>query len=280
MRAVVVTGASSGIGRLCALRLDAAGWRVFAGVRSAMDGDALRAAASERLVPVQVDVTDADSVQQLASVVTEAVGTNGLQGLVNNAGVATGGVLEAVDLGEFRRVLEVNVTGQLAVTQRLIPLLRAGRGRIVMMSSIAGRSATPIMGPYAASKHALEALTDTLRLELHPWGIHVSAIEPGIIATPIWAKALVTAETTVGRYSTDIRRQYGPLIDAMLAGLSKIGGAPADLVSDAVMHALQAPRPKTRYVVGSDARMRVWIERLPDRLRDRVLLSRIPKYGQ
>jgi NAD(P)-dependent dehydrogenase (short-subunit alcohol dehydrogenase family) len=236
--------------------------------------------ASERLVPVQVDVTDADSVQQLASVVTAAVGTNGLQGLVNNAGVATGGILEAVDLAEFRRVLEVNVTGQLAVTQRLIPLLRAGRGRIVMMSSIAGRSATPIMGPYAASKHALEALTDTLRLELHPWGIHVSAIEPGVIATPIWAKALVTAETIVGRYSTDIRRQYGPLIDAMLAGLSKIGGAPAELVSDAVMHALQAPRPKTRYVVGSDARMRVWIERLPDRLRDRVLLSRIPKYGQ
>lgn len=280
MRSVVVTGASSGIGRACALRLDAAGWRVFAGFRSTADGDSLRAVASERLVPVQVDVTDADSVQRLASVVTAAVGTNGLQGLVNNAGVATGGVLEAVDLAEFRRVLEVNVTGQLAVTQGLIPQLRAGRGRIVMMSSIAGRSATPIMGPYAASKHALEALTDTLRLELRPWGIHVSAIEPGIIATPIWAKALVTAETIVGRYSTEVRRQYGPLIDAMLAGLSKIGGAPADLVSEAVMGALQAPCPKTRYVVGADARMRLWIERLPDRLRDRVLLSRIPKYGQ
>lgn len=280
MRAVVVTGASSGIGRSCALRLDAAGWCVFAGVRSAADGDALRAAASERLVPVQVDVTDADSVEQLASVVSAAVGADGLQGLVNNAGVATGGVLEAVDLGEFRRVLEVNVTGQLAVTQRLIPLLRRGRGRIVMMSSIAGRSATPIMGPYAASKHALEALTDTLRLELHPWGIHVSAVEPGVIATPIWAKALVTAEALLARYSMEMRKLYGPLIDAMIAGLGNIGGAPVELVSDAVMHALQAPRPKTRYVVGSDARMRVWIERLPDRLRDRVLLSRIPKYGQ
>lgn len=280
MRAVVVTGASSGIGRSCALRLDAAGWRVFAGVRSAADGDALRAAASERLAPVEVDVTDADSVQKLASVVSAAVGADGLQGLVNNAGVATGGVLGAVDLGEFRRVLEVNVTGQLAVTQRLIPLLRRGRGRIVMMSSIAGRSATPIMGPYAASKHALEALTDTLRLELHPWGIHVSAVEPGVIATPIWAKALVTAEALLARYSMEMRKLYGPLIDAMIAGLGKIGGAPVELVSDAVMHALQAPRPKTRYVVGSDARMRVWIERLPDRLRDRVLLSRIPKYGQ
>lgn len=280
MRAVVVTGASSGIGRSCALRLDAAGWRVFAGVRSAANGDALRAAASERLVPVPVDVTDADSVQQLASVVSAAVGADGLQGLVNNAGVATGGVLEAVDLGEFRRVLEVNVTGQLAVTQCLIPLLRRGRGRIVMMSSIAGRSATPIMGPYAASKHALEALTDTLRLELHPWGIHVSAVEPGVIATPIWAKALVTAEALLARYSMEMRKLYGPLIDSMITGLGKIGGAPVELVSDAVMHALQAPRPKTRYVVGSDARMRVWIERLPDRLRDRVLLSRIPKYGQ
>lgn len=280
MRAVVVTGASSGIGQSCALRLDAAGWRVFAGVRSPADGDALRASASERLVPVQVDVTDIGSVQQLASIVSATVGADGLQGLVNNAGVATGGVLEAVDLAEFRQVLEVNVTGQLAVTQVLIPLLRLGRGRIVMMSSISGRSALPIMGPYAASKHALEALTDTLRLELHPWGIHVSAVEPGTIATPIWAKALVTAEILVARYSVEARKLYGPLIDAMLAGLGKVRGAPVELVSDAVMHALQASRPKTRYVVGSDARRRVWVERLPDRLRDRVLLSQIPRYGQ
>ena len=280
MRAVVVTGASSGIGRSCALRLDAAGWQVFAGVRSPADGDALRAAASGRLVPVRVDVTDIGSVQQLASIVSTAVGADGLQGLVNNAGVATGGVLEAVDLAEFRHVLEVNVTGQLAVTQRLIPLLRLGRGRIVMMSSISGRSALPIMGPYAASKHAPEALADTLRLELHPWGIHVSAVEPGTIATTIWAKALVTAETLVARYSAEARKLYGPLIDAMIAGLGKVRGAPVELVSDAVMHALQARRPKTRYVVGSDARSRVWVERLPDGIRDRVLLARLPMYGE
>jgi NAD(P)-dependent dehydrogenase (short-subunit alcohol dehydrogenase family) len=280
MRAVVVTGASSGIGRSCALRLDAAGWCVFAGVRSSADGDALRAAASERLVPVIMDVTDLESIQRLASVVSEAVGADGLQGLVNNAGVATGGVLEAVDLAEFRHVLEVNVTGQLAVTQRLIPLLRLGRGRIVMMSSISGRSALPIMGPYAASKHALEALTDALRLELHPWGIHVSAVEPGTIATPIWAKALATAEGVVGRYPPEMRRLYGPLIDAMIAALGKVRGAPVELVSDAVLHALQASRPKTRYVVGKDARSRVWVERLPDRLRDRVLRSRLPRFGE
>lgn len=280
MQSVVITGASSGIGRSCALRLDAAGWQVFAGVRSPADGDALRASASERLVPVPVDVTDIDSLDQLAQVVASAVGAAGLQGLVNNAGVATGGVLEAVDLAEFRQLLEVNVTGQLAVTQRLIPLLRRGKGRIVMMSSISGRSALPIMGPYAASKYALEALTDTLRLELHPWGIHVSAVEPGTIATPIWAKALVTAEHVVARYSAEARRLYGPLIDAMLAGLGKVRGAPVELVSDAVLHALQSPRPKTRYVVGPDARRRVWVERLPDRLRDRVLLARLPKYGQ
>lgn len=280
MRAVVVTGASSGIGRSCALRLDAAGWRVFAGVRSTAAGDALRASASERLTPVLVDVTDADAVQRLATLVSGSVGSAGLQGLVNNAGVATGGVLEAIDLAEFRQLLEVNVIGQLAVTQRLIPLLRLGRGRVVMMSSISGRSALPIMGPYAASKHALEALTDALRLELHPWGIHVSAVEPGTIATPIWAKALVTAETLVARYSAEVRKLYGPLIDAMLAGLGRIRGAPVELVSDAVLHALEAPRPRTRYVVGSDARTRVWIERLPDRLRDRVLLSQLPKYGQ
>ncbi len=280
MRSVVVTGASSGIGKACALRLVAEGWRVFAGVRTQADASALRVTANDNLIPVIVDVTDAHSVQALAERVGHSVGASGLHGLVNNAGIATGGVLEVVDLAEFRRVLEVNVTGQLAVTQRLIPLLRVGRGRIVMMSSIAGRSALPILGPYAASKHALEALADSLRLELRPWGMHVSAVEPGTIATPIWEKALTSAETVVAKYPAEVRRLYGPLIDAMLAGLRTVRGAPVDLVSDAVLHALQARRPKARYVVGSDARLRIWVERLPDRLRDRVLLARIPRYGQ
>ncbi|MBI3958529.1 MAG: SDR family oxidoreductase [Chloroflexi bacterium] len=281
MRSVVITGTSTGIGRACALWMDRAGWRVFAGVRKEADAQQLRAEASERLTPVFVDVTDATSIAAMAAEVKAAVGDDGLHGLVNNAGMATGGVLEFVELAELRRVLEVNVTGQLAVTQPLIPLLRQAKGRIVMMSSIAGRSSTPLLGLYAASKHALEALTDALRLELHPWGIQVVSIQPGTIATPIWGKALAYAEEVAPTYPPEALRLYGPLLDALFNSLRKRtgGGIPAEAVAEAVHHALTAPTPKTRYVVGRSAKIRVWIERLPDRLRDRVMLGRMPKYG-
>ena len=280
-KSVVITGASTGIGKACALWMDRAGWRVFAGVRKEADGAVLRAEASERLTPVLVDVTDAASIAAMAAQVSAAVGDGGLHGLVNNAGIATGGVLEFVDLDELRRVLAVNVTGQLAVTQPLIPLLRPARGRIVMMSSIAGRSATPLLGLYAASKHALEAITDSLRLELHPWGIQVSSIQPGTIATPIWGKALDFAKDVVPTYPPKALELYGPLVEALFKSLPKndAKGIPPEAVAEAVFHALTAPTPRTRYVVGQDAKVRMWLERLPDRLRDRVMLGRIPKYG-
>ncbi|MHB1297483.1 MAG: SDR family oxidoreductase [Gemmatimonadaceae bacterium] len=281
MRSVVVTGASTGIGKACALRLDREGWRVFAGVRRETDGAALRAEASERLTTVMVDVTDGASITAMTAAVRTAVGDDGLHGLVNNAGIATGGVLEFVDLDELRRVLEVNVTGQLAVTQPLIPLLRQGRGRIVMMSSIAGRSATPLLGPYAASKHALEGMADAMRLELRPWGIHVALVQPGTIATPIWGKALAFAEGVMNKpsYPPEAERLYGPLVEAMLKGLKQVKGIPPESVADAVFNALSTGTPRTRYVVGRDARIRCWMERLPDRLRDRVMLGKMPRYG-
>ena len=280
-RSVVITGASTGIGKACARWMDRAGWRVFAGVRKEADGAALRAEASERLTPVLVDVTDTASIAAMAALVTQAVGEAGLDGLVNNAGMATGGVLEFVELDELRRVLEVNVTGQVAVTQPLIPLLRRARGRVVMMSSVAGFSSTPLLGLYAASKHALEAITDALRLELHPWGIHVSSIQPGTIATPIWGKALAFAEEVAPTYPPEALRLYGPLLDALFASLRKRTGSgiPAEAVAEAVCHALTAPTPKTRYIVGQDAKVRQWIERLPDRWRDRVMIGCMPKYG-
>jgi NAD(P)-dependent dehydrogenase (short-subunit alcohol dehydrogenase family) len=280
MRSVVVTGSSSGIGKACALRLDAEGWRVFAGVRKAEDGSRLRDESSERLEPVLLDVTDEGSIRDMVAHVSRAVGDTGLHGLVNNAGIATGGVLESVPLLELRKVLEVNVTGQLAVTQPLIPLLRRARGRIVMMSSISGRSALPLLGLYSASKHALEALTDALRLELHPWGIRVAAVQPGTIATPIWGKASAFAEEAISSYPAETMRLYGPLIQALRDALPKIRGTPAEKVADAVSHALTSGRPKSRYLVGRDAHVRAWIERLPTWLRDRVLLSRLPAYGR
>ena len=180
-KSVVITGASTGIGAACALHLDQWGWRVFAGVRKQGDAEALRAQGSARLTPVSLDVTDTVSISTAASAVAGAVGAAGLAGLVNNAGIVVPGPIELLPLSDLRRQLEINVVGQVAVTQAFLPLIRAGRGRIVNMGSIAGRMATPFTGAYGASKFALEALTDALRLELQPWGISVSIIEPGAV---------------------------------------------------------------------------------------------------
>lgn len=193
-RAVVVTGASSGIGEACVLRLDGLGFRVFAGVRRQQDGDALRRKASERLAPVMLDVTDLLSAQSASDSVAAATGGVGLAGLVNNAGTAVAAPIEFLPLGELRRQLEVNVVGQIAVTQAFLPLLRQGSGRIMNIGSVSGRIASPLLGAYTASKFAMEGLTDTLRRELSPWGVAVSIVEPGRIATPIWEKSLKVAD--------------------------------------------------------------------------------------
>ena len=163
---------------------------VFAGVRNLAAGDALQAKAGKAIIPVQLDVTDGESITKAADLVARHVGEAGLSGLVNNAGIAIGSPLELIPLQQLRRQLEVNVVGQIAVTQAVLPFLRQAHGRIVNMGSIAGRGTIPMMGPYSASKHALEALTDALRLELYPWGIEVSIIEPGAVATPIWDKSM------------------------------------------------------------------------------------------
>src|SRR5574341_29762 len=178
---IVITGASTGIGEACALYLDELGYRVFAGVRRPSDGETLKAKASARLTPVVMDVTDVASIDRAVETVKQAVGSVGLAGLVNNAGIGVGGPLEVVPLADLRKQFEVNVIGQVAVTQAFLPLLRQGRGRIVNMGSIAGRVVMPFMGPYSASKFALEALTDAMRLEFQPWGIQVSIVEPGAI---------------------------------------------------------------------------------------------------
>ncbi|MGD1157325.1 MAG: SDR family oxidoreductase, partial [Terriglobia bacterium] len=184
--AVVITGASTGIGEACALHLDKLGFRVFAGIRKAADAEALRHRASARLVPIRLDVSDETEVEQAARNVTEALRGEGLAGLVNNAGIVVAGMLEFLPLDALRRQLEVNVVGQVAVTQAFLPHLRKARGRIVNIGSVSGLIAGPFSGAYAASKFALEALTDALRVELRPWKIHVSIVEPGNIQTPIW----------------------------------------------------------------------------------------------
>ncbi len=256
-RSVLVTGASSGIGAACAGRLARGGWKVFAGVRA-------EGAAPDGTTELILDVTDADAIARAR----EAVGER-LDGLVDNAGIAVASPLEYLPLDELRRQLEVNVIGQLAVTQAVLPAVRAARGRIVLIGSIAGTSALPFLGPYAISKFGLEALADALRVELEPDGIHVSIVRPGTIATPIWTKPQPTAD---GLPPEAIER-YGKRLEAMRAAAAARAkkAAPVDSVAAAIEHALTDDHPKTRYLVGRDAHLRAAVERLPDRMRDRVV---------
>ncbi|MCY4081540.1 MAG: SDR family oxidoreductase [Caldilineaceae bacterium] len=278
-RSVMITGASSGIGRACALWLDRAGWQVFATVRKEDDGLRLTDNASPRLSTILLDVTDPDQIAAAARTVREHVGGDGLHALVNNAGIAAGGLVEYLDPEELRRVFETNTIAPLTVSRHLIPMLRRARGRIVMISSIAGFSSTPLLSPYCASKFALEAFTDGMRLELKPWGIEVVSVQPGAIKTEIWNKARAYVDSELRKYPPNAFEKYGPLLDKMAESLEKPKGVGADEVARTVETALTVAKPKARYLVGRDALIRSWIESLPTSLRDRLILSRMPKYG-
>jgi NAD(P)-dependent dehydrogenase (short-subunit alcohol dehydrogenase family) len=271
---IVVTGASSGIGKACALQLDALGLRVFAGVRRELDGEALRREASGKLTPILLDVTDTTSITAAVDCVTTAIGESGLAGIVNNAGIAVAGPLELLPLSELRKQLEVNVIGQIAVTQAFLPLLRRGKGRVVMIGSLGGRIVTPYTGAYCASKFAMEALTDALRMELRPWHMHVSIIEPGFIATPIWEKSKEAANAMFDSLPGQADNLYSTIIPAVRERYFQAGkdGTPADEVARVIIQALTAARPKTRYIVGRGARLGTSVlERLPDKLRDALI---------
>jgi NAD(P)-dependent dehydrogenase (short-subunit alcohol dehydrogenase family) len=244
---VLVTGASSGIGQACAARLARNGWRVLAGVRR-------EGTAPEGSEEVLIDVTDPPPLE-----------LDRLDGLVNNAGVAVAGPLEFLPRDELRRQLEVNVVGQLRMAQLALPALRAARGRIVNIGSISGRSALPFLGAYAMSKFALEAMTDALRVELRPWGIHVAIVEPGTIKTSMWTRERPDPPP-------EALELYGQRLGAMrdFALRRSESGAPAEAVTSVIEEALTSERPKARYLVGRDAKLRAGIERLPSRLRDRV----------
>ena len=272
---MLVTGSSTGIGRACVLRLLEAGWRVFAGVRKQSDADSLMAETSSRAIPVTIDVTDATSIAEAAEVVSAALGGSGLHGLVNNAGVSVQGPLEYLPPEELRRQLDVNVTGQLAVTQVMMPLIRSARGRIVMMSSISGRAMSlPLIAPYSASKTALERLTEALHYELMSEGIHVTLIQPGSIDTPIWRKGDATVGPTIQALPPDGRRRYSAMIyrAQMLASKQARRGISADRVARKVERALTLARPRLRYLVGADAHVRAYAEPLmPQPLKDLVV---------
>lgn len=280
---VLITGASSGIGRTTTMHLDRLGFRVIAGVRKTEDAESLQREGSERVIPIMIDITVADSIAEAARHVEE-IAPLGLDGLVNNAGIALAGPLEYVDVDRIRDQFEVNFFGHLAVTQAMLPALRQRTGRIVNMSSMAGWLGVPFYGPYTSSKHALRAASDALRLELAPWGLRVSIIEPGSIDTPIWGKGYDLAEQTVEAMPEEGRARYAEVIRSGLGSIERQGsrGIPPEHVAEAVATALMAQRPKARYIVGQDARFAILGKRLlPDRIVDALVRRqmKLPKFG-
>ncbi|MEX2162084.1 MAG: SDR family oxidoreductase [Anaerolineales bacterium] len=276
-KAVLITGASTGIGEACALYFAERGWRAFAGVRKPKDARRL-AAASANITPLILDVTKPRDLAQALSRVRKAVGRRGLQGLVNNAGIAVAGPLEFLPMAELRRQLEVNFFAQVAVTQAFLPLLRSGKGRIANISSIGGRVAGPFLTPYSSSKFALEAFTDGLRRELRPWSIHVASVQPGAIATPIWEKSLLMAKRTRAKLPRRAEALYGRAMQRMADAAERDGthGVPPLLVARHVWHALTARRPRTRYAPGQGTALTLWLLRwLPDSFIDWLLTRRL-----
>lgn len=279
MKAVVVTGASSGIGLATARYLAEQGFHVFGGVRKEADAQHLRASGSERLRPIFIDVTQPDMIAAAAAEVQAALdeaaddASPGLVGLVNNAGIAVPGPLEFIAIDDFRRQIEVNLTGQLAVTQAFLPMLRQAQGRVINISSLSGTLVFPLMGAYAISKWGLEAMTDALRQELYAWGIEVVSIQPGSVDTPIWQR---TTEKTKARYADmpeAAHTLYGPLMAAMNKRLRKTArqGMPVEVVTRTIHKALTARRPRSRYFVVEDGWRMKLLGWLPDRWRDALL---------
>jgi NAD(P)-dependent dehydrogenase (short-subunit alcohol dehydrogenase family) len=241
------------------LRLAEQGWDVYAGVRQTQDGEELARGSTGRITPVLLDITDERQVQALTEVLPER-----LDALVNNAGIVVGGPLEAVPLPELRRQLEVNVVGQLAVTQALLPRLRTSAGRIVFVSSLSGRVSTPLTGPYNASKFALEAMADALRMELAPWGIRVALIEPAQTDTDLWRLADGDLDQTVAQLAPEHRQLYAKHIAGFRRSIprSQRMARPVDEVAATVQRALTDRRPRARYVVGAPVKAQAMLVRL------------------
>jgi NAD(P)-dependent dehydrogenase (short-subunit alcohol dehydrogenase family) len=261
-RLALVTGASTGIGRACAVHLAGLGFHVLAGVRDPADAPA-------GVEPLRLDVTSEADVATAA----ERVGGE-LHALVNNAGIAVNGPIEVLPVEQWRRQFEVNLIGQVAITQALLPALVRARGCVVNMSSISGRVASPVIGPYAASKFALEAFNDSLRREVSGLGVRVVCIEPGAIATPVWGKSAAAGERLVAEMPDDALGRYAQVIDGMRRTGERLGreGLPPEAVAEVVGRAVTARRPRARYVVGREAKIQAVAARLlPDRVLDTVI---------
>lgn len=275
-RRVLITGASTGIGQTCALYLDKLGFTVFAGIRKESDAEFLKRQASNKLIPVFIDVTDRNSILDAVETISNAVGNGGLHGLVNNAGIVVAGPLLFLPIEQLRKQLDVNVLGSIAVTRNFFPLLRKENGRIVFMGSIGGRIALPFLSPYSASKFAMEAIADSLRLELKRFNVMVSIIEPGSVDTPIWKKSRVEADKILDSLPAEIQAHYRATLEAGKDTVDKVAsyGVSATAVAKAVTRALVSRRPRQRYLLGWDTRGVISLKKLlPGRIVDWLMIK-------
>lgn len=279
-KAVMITGTSSGIGRAAALVLAAKGFQVFAGVRREADGAALRKESGDRITPVLLDVTDPELIASAVATVDEATAGAGIDGLVNNAGMGAPWPMEVVPLDVFRQHLEVNLVGQLAVTQAFLPLLKRTKGRLVNVGSEGGRITLPFLGPITAAKHGLVSVTDALRMELRPWGVAVSIVEPGATKSDAPQKLVANGRRAIAEsFSTQAKADYadafGQVVDRIAAGHQR-EGSPPEVVADAIVRALTDRNPRTRYPAGGKAKLLTTLVRiLPDRAMDSLFLRKL-----
>jgi NAD(P)-dependent dehydrogenase (short-subunit alcohol dehydrogenase family) len=270
VNAVVVSGASTGIGAATVELLASKGFIAFAGVRADADKERL-AALHPNVRPISLDVTSAESIASAAAIVRDA-GVE-LIGIVSNAGIAAGGPLETLPIDELRRVFEVNVFGALAIVQPFLPMLPENRGRVVFVGSISGRLATPYVGPYSASKFALRAISDSMRVELAPTGITVTLIEPGSVKTPIWQKGRDNEAQLYENLGKNPRAHYRRALESVVVATNneEKGGMPVEVVSEAIFHALTDAKPRHQQILGTPAKMGNVIASLPAGLRSKII---------
>jgi NAD(P)-dependent dehydrogenase (short-subunit alcohol dehydrogenase family) len=276
---VIITGASSGIGAATARELARRGFHVLAGVRRDQDADAIRGPDIERLI---IDITNPDHIRALAARVDEDPQGRAVRALVNNAGIGVNAPVEVFALDEWRRLFEVNFFGHIAVTQTLLPSLTRSKGRVINISSVGGKIAMATYGPYAGAKFALEAVSDSLRREIAPFGVQVVVVEPGAVRTNIAGRAIATAHEVASTMTPEQSQRYGGLVQAITAQAASVtesAGLSADAAAEVIAKAVTARKPRTRYTVSRDAALITLLVRtLPDRILDRVLAAALRPY--
>ena len=278
-KAILITGSSTGIGKACALYLDKVGFKVYAGIRKQADGDNLKEEASDKLTPIILDVTDSESIKNALTTI-EKDNDGELFGLINNAGIGLTGVVEVTPTDEVRKLMEVNVIGLLALTKAAIPLLRKSRGRIINIGSPSGIIALPGVSVYAASKFAVRAITDSLRVEVKSFGVKVILVSPGPTDSEIWEKGKAYKKEMRKNVKSEIAEHYKTFAkfgDKMEKELKTL---PADIVAKVVAGALISSKPKYYYNVGNDAKGAAFFAKLPKRLTDWMILKRINQLAE